>query len=165
MKKLRFTNGYAIIVIGIRERASEYHEEQNIYHVKVVFKTAIAIKRFAEMVGEFVFPKEKKERLLELKKSGETVEFYTKMDFEDLAMLHQPLWYVQGGISYDYMNTYEDYYIHTIIPTTRESLKNSLKNKEFKDYYNNYHIGSTADGERFKDFVDYIIKSKNVISK
>lgn len=67
MKKLAFKDGYAIIVKGIQESASEYGTDSK-YNIEVVFRTAVGIKRFAEYAGSWVMDRDTKKYLLERKK-------------------------------------------------------------------------------------------------
>lgn len=164
MKKLAFKDGYAIIVNSISEEASEYHEGESTYRVEVVFRTAVGIKRFAEEVGTNVMSKEEKKSLLDKKKNGATtVSFRCTLTGVQMPIC-APLWYEKTGVRYSFENHYSDVRIDTTIPTTKDGLKNMLKNKDFKTYYKDYQVGSCADGNSFKSVVNAYIRSKNVIS-
>ena len=163
MRKLAYTNGYAIIVESIEEVTSEYHVERKTIQAEVVFRTAVGIKRFCDLMGTKTISKDTKKRLLEQKKKLTTVSYHCYLDFDDLPV-GTPLWYNQRGFHLSFNNAYSDNRIYTNIPVTREGLAEAKKDKEFKKYWDHYYIGPSADATEFKNYVMNFVKSKNVIS-
>lgn len=164
MKKLAFKDGYAIIVKGIQESASEYGTDSK-YNIEVVFRTAVGIKRFAEYAGSWVMDRDTKKYLLERKKNSKQVSFHARrVPLENLPTETHPFWYEKTGVGFFYENHYTGEHFSTVIPTTRDGLKNKKKEREFLDLYKNAMTGSCAGGQSFKDVADSYACEKNVIS-
>lgn len=165
MKKLQFKDGYAIIVKSVSEETSEYHVDRSVYNVEVVFKTAVAIKRFAEYVGTWIMDRDEKKYLLERKKSNKTVSFNARIPLEMLPTETHPFWYEKYGVGYSYENHYTGEHFYTKIPTTRDGLKEAKKrDAEFLRLYKEAMVGSCAGGYSFKSLADSYATERNVIS-
>lgn len=149
MKKLVFKDGYVVIVKSIRQKASEYSVEVYSYSVEVVFESKEGIKNFAKKIGSCGFTKQTEEKLLKQMEKTVIVRHMMSLPCSVVPVL---LWYEHSKFE-------------TIIPTTQKSLEERLENDdEFEKYYKKYEVGSCAGGERFKEMVDEIIETGNVIS-